>query len=565
LAQALSFDLSWCYVVVKFWRSALVCRLAVSMPRSIFSFLPRLGRGRVTVEEEHSQERPALQQRLSTLRLRGAGPDQAILSCSAGFLLVVVLYRMLMLNTLEPNEYGLMRNKITGTIHEQVHRGGLFLTGPFYEMIKFPATQMTMHFQQDAFKNSIGEWRLPVATRTGADPEDVDGGGQPITISCSIQYTLVPETLREVYLHLGSFENAQQRFYLFAGNEVGNAAQDWTPQDFWQRRDRITQYILEQVNRTLWHDGHIVAVRLQITKIDFARQFEDSITQIQVAEQASVTNQYQQQETQVEQNIQVMKAVNEAHIANISAGAEADAKEICAYAKRDAFNQKQGMKATKYAELKRVLGFAGPQMTQYLKVKAVQSQLQAKPNDVVVAITVTLVHTDYMVDDFPYEVVVVETVTFEFASGKRQTFGETHLPAGDPESTEEARRYHQDTQDTWQLPEGEFLAKVVSENHADRQTRCQFVTSAGTTSPWYGIEEGGETATYEAAEGNSIVGLEMTQGQHSQTKTQLSDVTTGIEQESVDKTNKVVVKIAAIAKPKLHAPKLVRRLSATQT
>ena len=47
------------------------------------------------------------------------------------------------------------------------------------------------------------------------------------------------------------------------------------------------------------------------------------------------------------QHISVLQSENQAHIANISAGAEAKSKEIKAAARRDAFNLKQGMKAKK--------------------------------------------------------------------------------------------------------------------------------------------------------------------------------------------------------------------------
>lgn len=55
----------------------------------------------------------------------------------------------------------------------------------------------------------------------------------------------------------------------------------------------------------------------------------------------------QPQVQRVVQHISVLQSENQAHIANISAGAEAKSKEIKAAARRDAFNLKQGMKAKK--------------------------------------------------------------------------------------------------------------------------------------------------------------------------------------------------------------------------
>merc|ERR1711937_647651 len=99
--------------------------------------------------------------------------------------------------------------------------------------------------------------------------------------------------------------------------------------------------------------------------VDFAAKFEDSITAVQVAEQQKVVNEYEQEVAQVVQSIEVMKSVNLATIANISAAAEAKAKELAAGATRDAFNLKQKTKALKYNELQKRLNLDSRQMTEY--------------------------------------------------------------------------------------------------------------------------------------------------------------------------------------------------------
>jgi hypothetical protein len=229
---------------------------------------------------------------------------------------------------------------------------------------------MTLKFSRDSFD------RLPVQTRTGADPNDPDSGGQPISISVAMQYTFVPETIKQVYLSFGSYEAAKARYLLLAGNMISNTAQEYTPQDFWLERDKIASRFFDQVNATLWGSGYVILKQIQIMKVDFAMKFEDSITQIQVAEQQQEINKYDQQVQQVVQTIEVMKSENNANIANIQAGAQATSKEIMAGAKRDAFNLKQTMKAKKYAQLKGNLSLSMPEMTEYFKIKALQGQEQ---------------------------------------------------------------------------------------------------------------------------------------------------------------------------------------------
>merc|ERR1719253_407505 len=166
-----------------------------------------------------------------------------------------------------------------------------------------------------------------VNTRTGADPNDPDSGGQPIGISCAVQFKLRESRLIKTYLDFAGYSGAKQRFILLAGNMVSNTAQEFTPQDFWQRRHQIALRMLVKLNETLFEQG-AEAVSFEIMKVDFAQSFEDSITGVQVAEQQKVVNEYSQQVQQVEQQINVLNSHNQAHIAQISAQAVRKAKEL---------------------------------------------------------------------------------------------------------------------------------------------------------------------------------------------------------------------------------------------
>merc|ERR1712007_77138 len=79
----------------------------------------------------------------------------------------------------------------------------------------------------------------------------------------------------------------------------------------------------------------------------------------------------------VVQSIEIMRSKNLATIANITAGAQADAKEIQARAARTAFNLKQATKAKEYAELQKELELDFPHMTEYLKIKTVSTFAKA--------------------------------------------------------------------------------------------------------------------------------------------------------------------------------------------
>lgn len=299
--------------------------------------------------------------------LRGGSEDAVSFGVGFAATLVVILYQGF-ISTLEPNEYGLIRNYISGSVGTEVQRGGIHFTGPFQGYVRFPAAQLVLEFSAQSPD------RRPIVTRTGADPHDPDSGGQPIAISCAIQFEFLPASLRTVYLSFGSYEAARQRYLLLSGNMVSNTAQDFVPTDFWTRRDVIAKTMLKAINETFWRQGSVVATRFEIMKVDFADKFEESITAIQVAEQQKVVNEYEQQVQQVVQSIEVLRSENNAMIANISAGADATAKELCAAAQRDAFQLKQGMKAKKYAQLQKRLGFTAEEMQEFFKVNVLQSQ-----------------------------------------------------------------------------------------------------------------------------------------------------------------------------------------------
>lgn len=311
---------------------------------------------------------PSQGRRLRFGPLRGGADEvDGVVGCAGCCAASFFLFFAFCIASLGPNEYGLSRSFLSGTIGYNVERGGIHAVGPFRNFIKFPATQVTLKWSRDSLDHP------PIATRTGADPKDPDSGGQPIAITCALQFKFVPSTLRDVYLAFASFAGARQRFLLLAGNMVSNTAQEFTPQEFWRDRMAIAARMLHQINATLWNQG-VIAVRFEMMKVDFAKSFEDSITQVQVAEQQRVVNEYEQQVQQVVQSIEVMRADNNALIANISAGAMADSKELRARATRDAFHLKQSMKALKYTELQKELGFTQKHMQEYFKIKSIQGQ-----------------------------------------------------------------------------------------------------------------------------------------------------------------------------------------------
>jgi len=145
----------------------------------------------------------------------------------------------------------------------------------------------------------------------------------------------------------------RERWILLGYNQISNIAQQFTPQDFWTKRKRIAEVMRVGLNSTLHELGFVEVPLLQILRVDFDQKFEDTITEIQVAEQQKVVNEYRQRVEVVSQRIFTLIAENDAEIANITAGGSAEAKRIEAVARRDAFLVLQEAKGT---SLKEALG-----------------------------------------------------------------------------------------------------------------------------------------------------------------------------------------------------------------
>jgi regulator of protease activity HflC (stomatin/prohibitin superfamily) len=288
--------------------------------------------------------------------------------CGFGVIFVLFFVISSCIKKVGPLEYGLVKSSFSGYVSPQPFHGGLHVMMPWLTFLTFPATRITLEWSYGL--NADGP---PIRTRTGKDKNDPDSGGQPISISCAIQYELRPDLLHSIYMNLGTYWNAKQRFILLAGNMVSNTAQDFVPQDFWTERALISNKMLQKIDKVLMPQG-AKAVSFEIMKIDFAQKFEDSITSVQVATQQKVVNEYSQQVQQVLQQINVLWSENGAQIALINGEAQKTATELVGNATKNAFILKQKAKANGYRELQQALGFTPPMMAEYIKIQSLIKQ-----------------------------------------------------------------------------------------------------------------------------------------------------------------------------------------------
>mmetsp|Transcript_8889 Transcript_8889/g.29311 ORF Transcript_8889/g.29311 Transcript_8889/m.29311 type:complete len:266 (-) Transcript_8889:230-1027(-) len=129
-----------------------------------------------------------------------------------------------------------------------------------------------------------------------------------------------------------------------------------------------------QVNETLYRQGYATVHDLQLLRVDFNSNYEDTITNIQLQEQLKVTKTYQLEVTRVSKEVDILSAEAEAAIARINAQAQREASVTINQASAAAIQMEQGAKATWYAKLKATLGWSNDDFLRYVKIKSLNAQ-----------------------------------------------------------------------------------------------------------------------------------------------------------------------------------------------
>ena len=160
----------------------------------------------------------------------------------------------------------------------------------------------------------------------------------------------------------------------FAQQAITNVAQQFTPKQFWNSRREIERAMHEQVNRTIYTQAFAMVPNLQLLKVDFKVNYEQTITNIQLQEQLKVTKNYALDVTRVLKEVDIMQSQTEAEIALIAATAQRDASDLVNQAQASALELEQSTKAYWYGRLKQALGWTNDDVLKYVKIKSLAAQ-----------------------------------------------------------------------------------------------------------------------------------------------------------------------------------------------
>jgi len=300
--------------------------------------------------------------------------------CSLATFLVSILLFALSWDTLEPTEFGLVANSLTGRVDldpKNVYEGGRHFIWLAHHFLVFPKNRVTIEFSDQRQDRAGFFQRPPLSLRTGANQEDGsagddESGGQPLDLSISFQYTLIKELIPDFYKKFG--EVYEDSFARYAQDALFTVATSKTPREFWEDRGAVERQMHAAVNHSIRLNGFANVPQLQLLRVGFLRKYEETITNIQLQEQLKVTKTYQLEVTRVLKETDILESETNAAITRIDAEAAKEAAVIKATAAASALQYEQATKAMWYARLKEHMRWNDSHLLQYVKMKSLNAQ-----------------------------------------------------------------------------------------------------------------------------------------------------------------------------------------------
>ena len=224
---------------------------------------------------------------------------------------ISILLFALSWDTLEPTEYGLVVNGITGRVDtdpKNVYENGRYFVWLRHYFLRFPRNRVNLEFSATPPAAALGSttsYSLPtIPARTGPDPDDRESGGQPVDLQVAFQYRFRKELVPRVYQTFGTaWEPSYMRF---AQQAITNVAQQFTPKMFWDRRTVVEAAMHRAVNQSMFTNGFAEVPQLQLLQVGFKDNYEATITNIQLQEQLKVTKNYQLEVTRVLKEVDIL-------------------------------------------------------------------------------------------------------------------------------------------------------------------------------------------------------------------------------------------------------------------
>jgi len=265
-------------------------------------------------------------------------------------------------------EYGLRHNKITGSVGDKVYTTGRHCISPAYKFVKFPRNQIFIEFSD----HIAPDVQSSIWGRTGGDKNDENSGGQPLTLSCSMNVKLPKESISKIYRKYTA--NFLPFFYQYIRVVVSEQMQKYHPTMFWKDRSRIGIEMASAVHTALYSEAGAILINFQMLDIVFLESYEDTIVNIQLAVQKKTTLEYQYQVESVVKETDILESQANATIAVIDANAQAESSIIINKATNEGFFVVESQKAKSYKTFEQGLELTDEkaQLLKYIQIRNIR-------------------------------------------------------------------------------------------------------------------------------------------------------------------------------------------------
>jgi len=255
--------------------------------------------------------------------------------CSLTNFLLIILFFPCTVIQLGQFQYGLAKNKLTGTVNlDTTFTPGRYWIGFWQDFITFPSTLNTIEFSDE--KPEVGVQHLfPLSSR--------DRDGKMIRLDVSIQYRLKPEALGRIYRDMTTLY--EDVYISDLRDRLSKAANQFKVSQVWTEYSYVAKQMLQRCKEMLAPRG-AECWNLQLYKIEVSEKYQNQITYTQVKKQKQKSTQAQMIQAQIRaetayllasytKRIMIMDASATAHQINIERYAIAAAQANLVKAQAD--------------------------------------------------------------------------------------------------------------------------------------------------------------------------------------------------------------------------------------
>jgi regulator of protease activity HflC (stomatin/prohibitin superfamily) len=208
--------------------------------------------------------------------------------CSVVNFILIILFFPCTVVQLGQFRYGLVKNKITGTVDlENSFSPGRYWIGFWKEFITFPSTLNTIEFSDDKPEDGVQHLSKLVSR---------DNEGKQIYLDVSIQYRLLKPALGKIYANMTTLY--EDVYISDLRDRLSKAANEFTISQAWTDYNYVVNTMFSKCKAMLANKG-AECWGLQLWGVSVTEQYENLLIKTQVQKQKKETSTAQMLQAQV--------------------------------------------------------------------------------------------------------------------------------------------------------------------------------------------------------------------------------------------------------------------------